>query len=155
MNDLAFYNAENELIFERKRTPIGPQKWQNTVFVCLRIQDRDASGESLPLELVLAWEDDGQANLRAAASRWLAGVRDSVALKKLLRRASDESPEVRANAAASLGAIGDVEAVGPLIQALEDGDRGVRNRAAGSLKQLGTPGALTAVRAWTLKRRRS
>src|SRR5208282_2464551 len=109
MNDLAFYNAENELIFERKRTPIGPQKWQNTVFVCLRIQDRDASGESLPLELVLAWEDDGQANLRAAASRWLAGVRDSVALKKLLRRASDESPEVRANAAASLGAIGDVE----------------------------------------------
>jgi hypothetical protein len=134
MNDLAFYNAENELTFERKRAPIGPQNWQRTAFMCLRTQVRDASGESLPLELVLALADDGQAYRRAAASRWLAGVRDSVALKKLLRRASDESPEVRANAAASLGAIGDVEAVGPVIRTLEDADRGVCNRAAESLK---------------------
>jgi hypothetical protein len=27
MNDLAFYNAENELIFERKRVQFVPKKW--------------------------------------------------------------------------------------------------------------------------------
>jgi hypothetical protein len=42
MNDLDFYNAENELIFERKRALIEPRKWLRTALMCLRIQDRDA-----------------------------------------------------------------------------------------------------------------
>ena len=35
MNDLAFYNAENELIIERKRTPIGPQKVATKQSLCV------------------------------------------------------------------------------------------------------------------------
>jgi hypothetical protein len=45
MNYLAFYNAENELILECKRTPIEPQKWQEAAFIGLRTRDRDATGE--------------------------------------------------------------------------------------------------------------
>jgi hypothetical protein len=32
MNDLGFYNAENELIFACQRAQFGPQKWQKTAF---------------------------------------------------------------------------------------------------------------------------
>jgi len=48
MNGLDFYNAENELIFERKRTPFGLQKWQKAAFARLRIRDRDAINENTP-----------------------------------------------------------------------------------------------------------
>jgi len=39
MIDLYFYNAENELIFERKRTHIGPKNREKTAFTCLRTRN--------------------------------------------------------------------------------------------------------------------
>jgi hypothetical protein len=51
MNGLAFCNAENELIFEHKRTQFGPPKRQKWPFLCLRTRHGhapDATGHALP-----------------------------------------------------------------------------------------------------------
>src|SRR5208282_6512670 len=44
MNNLAFYDAENELILERKRAQFKPKNGRKRAFLCLRTRKRDAPG---------------------------------------------------------------------------------------------------------------
>lgn len=98
--------------------------------------------------LVILFHDPSSSpRVRLAAADALLELKSAPAVVTLLGALRRNSPQVRCNAAAVLGQIQATWAVEPLVEALDDPHTMVRRSAAVALRRIGTPEAITALRA--------
>lgn len=118
----------------------------------MKIFDRKPNIEELKEKkdvkgLIKALKYKGDENVRQKAAEALGEIKDTGAVKPLIKALDDEDIDVRVAAVEALGEIRDERAIGPLIQNFRNLYESVRVAAAEALEKIGEPAVKPLVQA--------